>query len=136
MRAVRHRVDRMLEHSGIVAEREEMADPDLRTTALGRAHQRTSAEARLIVQGYFLCRALSKTVKVALCRLRPCHRSARRIGALAHRQPADIVRQQTGNLTADRLGVAERNQNAAPLSQQFLGVPIRRRTTAFPSPKL
>ena len=40
---------------------------------------------------------------------------------------ADVVGQQTGNLAAGCLGIAKRNQNAPPVSQQFLGVPVRRR---------
>ena len=40
---------------------------------------------------------------------------------------ANVVRQQIGDLGADGFDVAEWNQNSAPVGQQFLGVPVRRR---------
>ena len=68
--------------------------------------------------------AASNTAQIALCCLRPCHRSARRVGTFAHRIATGAVGQQTGDLAAYRLGIAKWNQDAASVSQQFLGVPI------------
>ena len=68
--------------------------------------------------------SVSKAVKIALGRLHPSHRPACRVGTFAHGMPADVVRQQTGDLSAQRLGVAERNENAAAVAEQLLGVPI------------
>ena len=38
--------------------------------------------------------------------------------------PADVVRQQTGDLGAQRFSIAKRNENAAPVAQELLGVPV------------
>ena len=40
---------------------------------------------------------------------------------------ADVVCQQGRNLAADGFGIPKGNQNAVPVAQQFLGVPVRRR---------
>src|ERR1700754_860417 len=62
--------------------------------------------------------------KIALGCLYPGHGSARRISALAHGVTADVVRQQAGDLDAQGFGIGKRNENAAPVTQQFLGVPV------------
>ena len=73
---------------------------------------------RLVSRADFECR------QIALGRLRPCHGSAGRVRAFAHGVPADIVGQQCGDLRANGFRIAERNQNAAPVIQQFPGVPV------------
>ena len=37
---------------------------------------------------------------------------------------ADVVRQQAGDLSAHSFGIPKRNQNATPVIQKFLGVPV------------
>ena len=64
---------------------------------------------------------------VTLGRALPCHRSADGVGALAHRLPARGIGEQLRDFLADRGRVAERNDDATAVSQQFQRVPIRRR---------
>src|SRR5882672_2134204 len=59
----------------------------------------------------------------------PCHRSADRIGALAYRLATRVVGEQFRDLAAGRCCVAERDQNAASVRQQFARMPIRRRSS-------
>ena len=42
---------------------------------------------------------------------------------------------KAGNLAADGFGIAKRNQNATPVTQQFLGVPVRRRYDRLSQPE-
>ncbi len=63
------------------------------------------------------------------------HRSTGCIGALAHRLPPRIVRHQAGDLGADGRRVAERNENAASVREQFARMPIRRGDDRFPQSK-
>ena len=112
-------MDRVLEHARAVAEREEMADPHLRNGGC-LARERRSDQAEATISGRALLARRLEDREIALGRLRPRHRSARRIGALAHGMTADVVRQQAGDLGADRLGIAKRNQNAAPVASSSL----------------
>ena len=48
---------------------------------------------------------------------------------------AGIVRQEAGDLAADGFGIPERNQDAAPVAQEFLGVPVGSRYDGLSEPK-
>ena len=72
---------------------------------------------------------------IALGGALPCHRSAGGIGALAHGLPPGIVGQQFRDFAADRRRIAKRNQNAAPIGQQFARVPIGRRNDRLAQPE-
>ena len=48
---------------------------------------------------------------------------------------ADVVRQQAGDLSARSFGIPKRNQNAAPVTQQLLGVPIGCRYNRLSQPE-
>ena len=52
----------------------------------------------------------------------------------AHRGAAPFVAQQTAGFAPNRRRVREWHKRSAPVSQQFGGMPIRRRITAFPAP--
>ena len=116
VRAVRHRIDGVLQHARAVAEREEMPDPNFRKRAF-LARKATIESTRGDIAAPALSLRGLENREIALGRLRPGHRSARRVGALAHGIAADIVRQQAGDLAADGFGIPERNQNAAPVAQ-------------------
>ena len=62
--------------------------------------------------------------KIPLGRLHPGHRPARHISPFTHGLAARFVGQKTGDLAAQGTGIAKRDQNAAPIAQQLLGVPI------------
>ena len=123
MRAIRYRMDSMLDHARTIAEREKMPGPHLRyekALACGddRINRKRSSRLEL-----FVCRFEDR--KITFGGLHPGHRSARRISAFAHGVTEDIVCQQAGDLGAQRFGIAKWNENAAPITQQFLGMPIK-----------
>src|ERR1700732_3167456 len=99
----------VLEHARAVAERKEMPGPNVRyDVSVSPRDDRVSGKqySRLGIL------ALSfEGAKIALGRLHPSHRSACRIGALAHGMSADVVRQQGRDLDAPGLCVPGRKQN-------------------------
>src|SRR5271170_2470545 len=110
-------MDSVLEHARTVA-----PDPHFRNAvslALGEDRINWSQYSRLGV----LARCL-EDCEIALGRLCPRHRSACRVRTFAHGMTADVVRQQTGDLGAQGPGIPKRNQYAAPVAQQLLGVPV------------
>src|ERR1700730_4036483 len=107
----------VLEHACAVAERKEMPGSNVRyDVSVSPRDDRVSGKqySRLgiLALGF-------EGAKIALGRLHPSHRSACRVGALAHGMSADVVRQQARDLDAQSFGVAERNQNAATVAQQL-----------------
>src|SRR6202162_1869319 len=105
-------MDGLLEHARTVAEREEMLDSHLRNGGSlapsddwinRKRYSRSGGRARSL-----------KHREITLGRLRPRHRSTRRVGAFAHGITADVVRKQARDFGAHGVDIAKRNQNAAP----------------------
>src|SRR5204863_207855 len=81
-------------HSGIVAKREEMADPHLWNYAyLDWRIDRTKRKHRFGLSSFM---GGFKDGNITFCRLRPRHRSTRGIRTFAHGMTADVVRQRAG----------------------------------------
>ena len=133
VRTIGNRLHRMLKQAGIVAHRQEMADLHVRRRRAARLRQ-DHVGARNDLEPVTLARILEDR-HVTLGGALPCHRSADRIGALAYRLPASVVGEQFRDFVADRGRVAERNQNAASIGQQFAGVPVRRRDDRLAEPE-
>ena len=133
MRTIRHRLHRMLEQAGIVAHRQKMADLHVRRRGAAWL-RRDNVGARNDLEPVTLACILEDR-HVTLGGALPGHRSADRIGALAYRLPANVVGEQFRDFVADRGRVAKRNQNAASIGQQFVGVPVRRRDDRLAEPE-
>src|ERR1700733_16177317 len=115
----------MLEHACTIAERKEMSDPNLRYGVPA-----SPGADRIDRESYSTPGILALSIedsKIALCRLHPGHRSACRVGAFTHGIAADVVGQETRDFGAQSFGIGKGDQNAAPIAQQFLGVPVGRR---------
>src|SRR5438552_4081481 len=106
-------MDRVLEQPGFVAHGQQIlglylwrSGPIVRWYAMAAPRYDTEAmgSPRMLESG-----------QVPLCGSLPCHRSAAGIGALAQGLPTSIVGQQSADLPADGHGIAEGNQNAAPV---------------------
>src|SRR5271168_4896613 len=97
-------MDGVLEYARTFAERKEMPDPNLRHDVSASPR---NDRIRYIRPGIL---ALSlEDGKIALGRLHPSHRSACCICTFAHGITADIVRQQTGDLDAQSIGITKGN---------------------------
>jgi hypothetical protein len=118
-------MDSVLEHPRTIAEREEMAHPHLRKGGCLPESNNRIKRNHIFRSDTLACSL--KDQEIALGRLGPGHRPARRVCPLAHSVTADIVGQQAGNLGAHGCSIPEGNQNAASVTQQFLGMPVRRR---------
>src|SRR6266849_6454581 len=115
-------MDGVLEYTCTIAERKEMSDPHLRN-----AVPLALRDDRINRKRYSRSGALARSLEyceIALGRLRPRQRSACRVGPFAHGMTADVVFQQACNLSAYGFGIPKGNQNATPVTQQFLGVPV------------
>ena len=124
VRAVGHRMHGVLEQAGVVAHRQEMVQVHVwRRGAVW--HDLVRRGARNHPQPVALPRILEGG-QVALGAALPCHGTACQIGLLAHRLPARFVGEQFRNFVADCCRVAEGNEDAAPIGQQFARVPIGR----------
>src|ERR1700738_263555 len=113
----------VLDHARTIAEREEMPDPQLRYDVSLAPRDDRNNRKRYSRSDIFACSLEDR--KIALGCLYPSHRSARRVSAFAHGVTADVVCQQAGDLRAHGFGIPKRNENATPVTQQFLGVPVR-----------
>src|SRR5438270_10756115 len=116
-------MDGVLDHARIIAEREKMRGPQLLqdVSLVPRGHRIN--RKRYARSDIFACSLEDR--KIALGRLYPSHRSARRVSAFAHGVTADVVCQQAGDLGAQSFGIAKRNENATAVTKQFLGAPGR-----------
>src|SRR5712692_5610675 len=116
-------MDGVLEHARTIAEREEMPDPHFRyDVSLAPRDDRINRK-RYSRSDIFACSLEDR--KIALGYLYPSHRSARRVSAFAHGVTADVVRQQADDLGAQGFSIPKKNENATPITQQFLRVPVR-----------
>src|SRR3569623_1709100 len=109
MRAIRYRMHGVLKQAGIIAHRQKMA------CLHGRRREvvwrdRVSFAARNDLTPVTLPRTLEGG-HIALGSTLPCHRSAGRVGSLAHGLPAMIVGKQLRNFVADLRRITKGNQN-------------------------
>ncbi len=123
----------VLKQAGIVAHRQKMADLHVRHRGDQRPRQ-GFVGARKGLEPVTLPRILEHG-HVTFGNALPCHRPADGIGALAHCLAASIVGEQFRDFAAGRRGIAERDQNAASIRQQFARVPIRRRYHRLAQPE-
>src|ERR1700674_547425 len=116
-------MDGVLDQARTIAEREEMPDPHLRYDVSLAPRDDRIKRKRYSRAEIFACSLEDR--KIALGCLYPSHRSARRSSAFTHGVTADVVCQQAAARAAHGFGIRKRNENATPVTQQFLGVPVR-----------
>ena len=87
--AIRHRITGMLENAGAIAQRKEMSNLDLRyDVSISQSGHRTD---RKVYSGLRIPALGPERGKVALRRLHPRHRAARRIGSFADGVTTKVV---------------------------------------------